>query len=69
MKNEQNVIERNFQIEKNRNENKLEELKSGIALEQLENDLKKHNSDIFNWSYIKEIMIQYYGEKSPTRKN
>ena len=63
MKNEQNVIERNFQIEKNRNENKLEELKSGIALEQLENDLKKHNSDIFSWSYIKEIMVQYYGEK------
>ena len=63
IKNEQNVIERNFQIEKNRNENKLEELKSGIALEQLENDLKKHNSDIFSWSYIKEIMVQYYGEK------
>ena len=56
-------MERKFQIEKNRNEDKIEELKSGIALEQLENDLKKHNSDIFSWSYIKEIMIQYYGEK------
>ena len=62
-KNGQNVMERKFQIEKNRNEDKIEELKSGIALEQLENDLKKHNSDIFSWSYIKEIMIQYYGEK------
>ena len=62
-KNGQNVMERQFQIEKNRNEDKIEELKSGIALEQLENDLKKHNSDIFSWSYIKEIMIQYYGEK------
>ena len=40
-----------------------EELKSGIALEQLESDLKKHNSDIFSWSYIKELMIQYYGER------
>ena len=56
-------MERKIQTEKDRNENKLEELKSGIALEQLENDLKKHNSDIFSWSYIKEIMIQYYGEK------
>ena len=55
--------ERKFLIEKNRNEDKIEELKSGIALEQLENDLKKHNSDIFSWSYIKEIMVQYYGEK------
>ena len=63
IKNGQNVQERKFQIEKNRNEDKIEELKSGIALEQLENDLKKHNSDIFSWSYIKEIMIQYYGEK------
>ena len=63
IKNEQNVIERQFLTEKNRNENKLEELKSGVALEQLENDLKKHNSDIFSWSYIKEIMVQYYGEK------
>ena len=62
-KNEKNVMERKIQTEKDRNENKLEELKSGIALEQLENDLKKHNSDIFSWSYIKEIMIQYYGEK------
>ena len=56
-------MERKIQTEKDRNENKLEELKSGIALEQLENDLKKHNSDIFSWSYIKEIMFQYYGEK------
>ena len=60
---EKNAIERKFKTEKDRNENKIEELKSGIALEQLENDLKKHNSDIFSWSYIKEIMIQYYGEK------
>ena len=63
IKKEKNVAERKFVIEKNRNEDKIEELKSGIALEQLENDLKKHNSDIFSWSYIKEIMIQYYGEK------
>ena len=63
IKKEKNVVERKFVIEKNRNEDKIEELKSGIALEQLENDLKKHNSDIFSWSYIKEIMIQYYGEK------
>ena len=62
-KSEKNAIERKFKTEKDRNENKIEELKSGIALEQLENDLKKHNSDIFSWSYIKEIMIQYYGEK------
>ena len=64
IKKEKNVAERKFVIEKNRNEDKIEELKSGIALEQLENDLKKHNSDIFSWSYIKEIMIQYYGEKN-----
>ena len=63
IKKEKNVAERKLVIEKNRNEDKIEELKSGIALEQLENDLKKHNSDIFSWSYIKEIMIQYYGEK------
>jgi hypothetical protein len=63
IKKEKNVAERKFMIEKNRNEDKIEELKSGIALEQLENDLKKHNSDIFSWSYIKEIMVQYYGEK------
>ena len=63
IKKEKNFAERKFLIEKNRNEDKIEELKSGIALEQLENDLKKHNSDIFSWSYIKEIMIQYYGEK------
>ena len=63
IKKEKNFAERKFMIEKNRNEDKIEELKSGIALEQLENDLKKHNSDIFSWSYIKEIMIQYYGEK------
>ena len=63
IKKEKNVAERKFVIEKNRNDDKIEELKSGIALEQLENDLKKHNSDIFSWSYIKEIMIQYYGEK------
>jgi len=63
IKKEKNVAERKFVIEKNRNEDKIKELKSGIALEQLENDLKKHNSDIFSWSYIKEIMIQYYGEK------
>ena len=63
IKKEKIVAERKFVIEKNRNEDKIEELKSGIALEQLENDLKKHNSDIFSWSYIKEIMIQYYGEK------
>ena len=63
IKKEKNFEERKFMIEKNRNEDKIEELKSGIALEQLENDLKKHNSDIFSWSYIKEIMIQYYGEK------
>ena len=62
-KNEKNVIGRKIKTEKDRNDNKLEELKSGIALEQLENDLKKHNSDIFSWNYIKDIMIQYYGEK------
>ena len=62
-KKEKNVIERKIKTEKDRNDNKLEELKSGIALEQLENDLKKHNSDIFSWNYIKDIMIQYYGEK------
>ena len=62
-KKEKNVIGRNIKTEKDRNDNKLEELKSGIALEQLENDLKKHNSDIFSWNYIKDIMIQYYGEK------
>ena len=62
-KNQKSVIEKKFKTEKDRNENKIEELKSGIALEQLESDLKKHNSDIFSWSYIKEIMIQYYGEK------
>ena len=63
IKNEKNVIERQFKIEKDRNQNKIEELKSGVALEQLENDLRKHNSDIFSWNYIKEIMVQYYGEK------
>ena len=63
LRNEKNVIERNFRSERDRNSNKIEELKSGIALEQLENDLKKHNSDIFSWNYIKEIMVQYYGEK------
>ena len=62
-KNERNAYQKKLSSEKNRNQNKIEELKSGIALEQLENDLKKHNSDIFSWSYIKEIMIQYYGEK------
>jgi len=62
-KKEKNVIGRKIKTEKDRNDNKLEELKSGIALEQLENDLKKHNSDIFSWNYIKDIMIQYYGEK------
>ena len=62
-KNEKNVIGSKIKTEKDRNDNKLEELKSGIALEQLENDLKKHNSDIFSWNYIKDIMIQYYGEK------
>jgi len=62
-KNEKNVRGRKIKTEKDRNDNKLEELKSGIALEQLENDLKKHNSDIFSWNYIKDIMIQYYGEK------
>ena len=62
-KKEKNVIGTKIKTEKDRNDNKLEELKSGIALEQLENDLKKHNSDIFSWNYIKDIMIQYYGEK------
>ena len=62
-KQEKNSFQKQLSTEKNRNENKIEELKSGIALEQLENDLKKHNSDIFSWSYIKELMIQYYGEK------
>ena len=62
-KNEGNSYQKKLSTEKNRNQNKIEELKSGIALEQLENDLKKHNSDIFSWSYIKEIMIQYYGER------
>ena len=62
-KQEKNSFQKKLSTEKNRNENKIEELKSGIALEQLENDLKKHNSDIFSWSYIKEIMIQYYGER------
>ena len=63
IKNEKNVYQKKISTEKNRNQNKIEELKSGIALEQLESDLKKHNSDIFSWSYIKELMIQYYGEK------
>ena len=63
VKNEGNSYQKKLNTEKNRNQNKIEELKSGIALEQLESDLKKHNSDIFSWSYIKEIMIQYYGEK------
>ena len=63
IKNEKNFVEKKYITEKDRNNDKIEELKSGIALEQLENDLKKHNSDIFSWSYIKEIMIQYYGEK------
>ena len=63
IKNERNSYQKKLSTEKNRNQNKIEELKSGIALEQLESDLKKHNSDIFSWSYIKEIMIQYYGEK------
>ena len=62
-KNEGNSYQKKLSAEKNRNQNKIEELKSGIALEQLESDLKKHNSDIFSWSYIKEIMIQYYGER------
>ena len=60
---EKNTVRKKISTEKNRNQNKIEELKSGIALEQLESDLKKHNSDIFSWSYIKEIMIQYYGER------
>ncbi len=63
IKNEKNVIGKKYLTEKVRNDSKIEELKSGIALEQLENDLQKHNSDIFSWNYIKEIMIQYYGEK------
>ena len=63
IKNEKNVYQKKISTEKNRNQNKIEELKSGVALEQLESDLKKHNSDIFSWSYIKELMIQYYGEK------
>ena len=63
IKNEKNVYQKKLSTEKNRNKDKIEELKSGIALEQLESDLKKHNSDIFSWSYIKELMIQYYGEK------
>ena len=63
IKNERDTTQRLLSTEKDRNQNKIEELKSGVALEQLENDLKKHNSDIFSWSYIKEIMIQYYGER------
>ena len=63
VKNEKNTLQKKLSTEKNRNQNKIEELKSGVALEQLESDLKKHNSDIFSWSYIKEIMIQYYGER------
>ena len=63
IKKEKNSYQKKLSTEKTRNQNKIEELKSGIALEQLENDLKKHNSDIFSWSYIKEIMIQYYGER------
>ena len=63
VKNEKNMLQKKLSTEKNRNQNKIEELKSGVALEQLESDLKKHNSDIFSWSYIKEIMIQYYGER------
>ena len=63
IKNEKNAYQKKLSTEKNRNQNKIEELKSGVALEQLEDDLKKHNSDIFSWSYIKEIMTQYYGEK------
>ena len=63
IKNEKNVYQKKLSTEKKRNKDKIEELKSGIALEQLESDLKKHNSDIFSWSYIKELMIQYYGEK------
>ena len=62
-KNERDTSQRMLSTEKNRNQNKIEELKSGVALEQLESDLKKHNSDIFSWSYIKELMIQYYGER------
>ena len=56
-------MQKKITTEKQRNQNKIEELKSGVALEQLESDLKKHNSDIFSWSYIKEIMVQYYGER------
>ena len=63
IKKEKNSYQDKLSTEKKRNQNKIEELKSGIALEQLENDLKKHNSDIFSWNYIKEIMIQYYGER------
>ena len=62
-KQERNFFQKKLSIEKNRNENKIEELKSGISLEKLENNLKKHNSDIFSLSYIKELMIQYYGER------
>ena len=69
IKNEKNSIQQKITTEKERNKNKIEELKSGIALEQLENDLKKHNSDIFSWSYIKEIMVQYYGEKYYNEKS
>ena len=63
IKNEKNNLQKKITTEKQRNQNKIEELKSGVALEQLESDLKKHNSDIFSWSYIKEIMVQYYGER------
>ena len=63
IKNEKNSMQKKLSTEKQRNQNKIEELKSGVALEQLESDLKKHNSDIFSWSYIKEIMVQYYGER------
>ena len=63
IKKEKNSYQQKLSTEKIRNQNKIEELKSGVALEQLENDLKKHNSDIFSWNYIKEIMIQYYGER------
>ena len=62
-KQERNSFQKKLSTEKNRNENKIEELKSGISLEKLENNLKKHNSDIFSLSYIKELMIQYYGER------
>ena len=63
VKDERSTLKNNLTKEKKRNEAKLEELKSGEALEKLEEDLRKHNSDFFSWSYIKEIMIEYYGER------